>query len=293
MFSKAYKLASCYTQPVIISLRFFDKSIECGCGAFIVLNEEGWIATAEHIWHSKFAFEKHKREIANYEAQTEAIKQDSSLTEKQKKQRLKQVNTNPKWITNHSFWWGHDSVTLKDIKGLPQADLLIGRLDPFNKLWIQAYPTIKNPTKNMNPGTSICKLGFPFHEVKATFDEPSSTFKLDPSAVPLPLFPIEGIYTRNIIAGKSKDGKYDIKFLETSSPGLRGQSGGPIFDTKGTVWAIQSRTHHFPLGFSPKVKKDEKVVEENQFLNAGLGVHPELLVSFLQDNSVSFNISSY
>ena len=293
MFSKAYEIASHYTQPVIISLRFFDKSIECAIGAFIMLNEEGWIATAEHIWHSMFAFQKHKKEIADYEAQVKAIEQDSAMTEIQKKRELKQVKSNPKWITNHSFWWGRDGVTLKDIRGLQQADLLIGRLDPFNKSWIKAYPTIKDPKKNMNPGTSVCKLGFPFHEVKATFDETSSSFKLDPDAVPLPLFPIEGIYTRNLIAGKSKDGKYDIKFLETSSPGLRGQSGGPIFDAEGTVWAIQSRTHHFPLGFSPKVKRDGKEVEENQFLSAGLGVHTELLVAFLKDNRVSYKLSNY
>ena len=293
MFSKAYEIASYYTQPIIISLRFFDKSIECAIGAFIVLNEAGWIATAEHIWHSKFAFQKHQKEIADYEIRVQAIEQDSILTEKQKKHKLKQVKSNPKWITNHSFWWGRDGVTLKDIKGLPQADLLIGRLDPFDKSWIKGYPTIKDPTKKMNPGTSVCKLGFPFHEVKATFDETSSSFKLDPDAVPLPLFPIEGIYTRNLIAGKSKDGKFDIKFLETSSPGLRGQSGGPIFDIEGTILAIQSRTHHFLLGFSPKVKRDGKEVEENQFLNAGLGVHTELLVAFLKDNGVSHKLSDY
>lgn len=293
MFSKAYGIASCYTQPVIISMRFFDKSIECGIGAFVVLNEEGWIVTAAHILDSHITFQKHKQEIANHEVQIESIKQDSSSPEKQKKRKLKQLKANPKWIINHSFWWSRDGVALKDIKGLLQGDFLIGRLEPFDPSWVKVYPTIKDPTKNMNPGTSVCKLGYPFHEVKATFDEPTSSFKLDPSAVPLPLFPIEGIYTRNLTAGKSKDGKYDIKFLETSSPGLRGQSGGPIFDTQGTIWAIQNKTHHFELGFRPQVKKDGKIVEENQFLSAGYGVHPELLIAFLNNHGVSFNLSNY
>ena len=52
MFAKAYKLASCFTQPIIISTRFFDKTVECGCGAFIVLNDEGWIITVAHLWES-------------------------------------------------------------------------------------------------------------------------------------------------------------------------------------------------------------------------------------------------
>lgn len=91
--------------------------------------------------------------------------------------------------------------------------------------------------------------------------------------------------------GKSKDGKYEIKFLETSSPGLRGQSGGPIFDSKGTIWAVQSQTMHLQLGFSPKIQKNGHEVEENQFLNVGLGIHPELIVAFLRDNNIKFDIS--
>ena len=158
---------------------------------------------------------------------------------------------------------------------------------------ISVYPVFKDPISNINIGTSLCKLGFPFHEIKASFDDAKNAFELAPGSVPLPLFPIEGIYTRNVIAGRSKDGKYEIKFLETSTPGLRGQSGGPIFDSNGTVWSLQSRTSHFPLGFSPKVKKDGKEVEENQFLNVGWGIHPELIVTFLRDNGVKFRLSDY
>ena len=123
------------------------------------------------------------------------------------------------------------------------------------------------------------------------FDEATGNFRLEQGTFPIPYFPIEGIFTRNIYGGKSKDGKYDITFLETSSPGLRGQSGGPIFDTKGTIWAIQSKTNHLPLGFAPKITKNGKEVEENQFLNVGLGVHPLTLITFLKDNVVDFKIS--
>jgi len=56
---------------------------------------------------------------------------------------------------------------------------------------------------------------------------------------------------------------------------------------------MQVQTAHFPLGFSPKVKKGTKEVEEHQFLNVGLGVHPELIVAFLVDNGISFKLSDY
>lgn len=293
MFAKAYSLARCFTQPLIISMRFYDKTVECAGGAFVVLNDEGWIITVAHLWESFIAFQQHTNELQAYEKQLEEIGQDQSLTVKQRNKKLRRVKPNPRWITNHSFWWGWDTVSVKDVRALPEGDIIIGRLEPFKQTMVKAYPIIKDPSKDLNPGTSLCKLGYPFHELKASFDETKNAFVLAPGVVPLPLFPIEGIYTRNAAVGKSKDGKYEIKLLETSSPGLRGQSGGPIFDTNGTVWAIQSRTTHFPLGFSPKVKKNGKEVEENQFLNVGLGVHPELIVAFLIDNGVSFKLSDY
>lgn len=293
MFAKAYALARRFTKPIIISMRLYDKSVECIGGAFVVLNDEGWIVTTAHLWESFLAFQQHTNELKAYEKQLQTIEQDRSLTIKQRNKKLRQIKSNSRWIINHSFWWGWDGVSIKDVKAIPEGDILVGRLEPFNPTMVEVYPTIKDPSKGLDVGTSLCKLGYPFHELKATFDETKGIFMLAPGVVPLPLFPIEGIYTRNAIVGRSKDNKYEIKFLETSSPGLKGQSGGPIFDTNGAVWSIQSRTHHFPLGFSPKVKKNGREVEENQFLNVGLGVHPELVVAFLTDNGISFKLSDY
>src|SRR5690606_28155165 len=127
-------------------------------------------------------------------------------------------------------------------------------------------------------GTSLCKLGYPFYDVMAQYEEGKNMFQFDPSIFPIPRFPIEGIYTRNILLEKGKEINIQPKFIETSTPGLRGQSGGPTFDTDGRIWAIQSQTRHLPLGFTPKVKKDNKEVEENQFLNVGWGAHVESIL---------------
>jgi hypothetical protein len=256
-------------------------------------NEEGWIVTVAHLWDPFFTFEQHTREISDYSRQLQIIEQDPRLDHQQKHKRIGLLKPNLRWITNHPFWWGRDGARLKDIRRLPEADLAIGRLEPFDSRSIPAYPVLKDPFRNLDVGTSLCKLGFPFHEIKASFNETANAFELAPNTVPLPRFPIEGIYTRNVVAGRSQDGRYEIKFLETSTPGLRGQSGGPIFDTNGTVWAIQSRTHHYQLGFSPKVLRDGREIEEIQFLNVGCGVHPELITAFLRDNRVRFRLSDY
>lgn len=293
MFAEACTLVRQFMQPVIISMRFYDDTVACNGGNFVILNDEGWIITAAHLLGSFQAFRKHTQDIRQFQAHEQAIQENPDLTAKQRRKSLHKIKANPRWITNHSFWWGKDGVSLKDVKLLPEADIAVGRLEPFDPASVKTYPTIKDPTNDLRPGTSLCRLGFPFHELKTSFNEETGNFKLPPGVLPIPLFPLEGIFTRNIRAGKSQDKRYEIKFLETSSPGLRGHSGGPIFDTKGTVWAIQSRTHHFPLGFSPKVIRDGKEVEEHQFLNVGWGIHPELIVLFLRDNGISFKLSDY
>ena len=95
--------------------------------------------------------------------------------------------------------------------------------------------------------------------------------------------------TRFIEAGTSSAG-IQAHLLETSSPGLRGQSGGPIFDTDGRVWALQSRTTHLPLGFSPEVEVNGKEVTEHQFLNVGWGVHSETIIDFANLHGVAVTV---
>lgn len=292
MFKQAYEVANKFTFPVIASIRYFDKTVECALGSFVILNEQGWIVTVAHLFEPHFNYLKHQDEIKFYHTQVTGINNNSLFNAKQKQKNISKLKVNPKWITQISYWWGKDGRIIPNFNFLLENDLAIGRIANFNPKEVTTYPVIKD-MQSMQCGTSLCKLGFPFHNPKSTFDEATGNFKLEQGTFPIPYFPIEGIFTRNIYGGKSNDGKYDITFLETSSPGLRGQSGGPIFDTKGTVWAIQSRTSHLPLGFTPKVIKNGKEVEENQFLNVGLGIHPLTLVPFLRDNGVDFQLSDY
>jgi hypothetical protein len=292
MFTKACDIASKFIEPVIVSIQYQDKTVECLLGAFVILNEEGWIMTVAHLLQPSLTYQKHQQEIKAYSDQISDINNDQLLNANKKRRKIARLNPNPKWIINLSYWWGKNIRQVVDLKLLSENDLAIGRLANYDAKEIAQYPIIKEPN-NIQPGTSLCKLGFPFHKPESIFDEQTKSFKLQKGTLPVPMFPIEGIFTRNIDGGKSQDGKYNIMFLETSSPGLRGQSGGPIFDTQGTIWAIQSRTNHLPLGFAPKVIKNGKAVEENQFLNVGWGIHPLTLVSFLKENGVNFKMSNY
>jgi len=108
--------------------------------------------------------------------------------------------------------------------------------------------------------------------------------------LPIPRFPIEGIYTRDLITGKSQDGTMDVMYLETSSAGIRGQSGGPIIDMEGNIYAVQSKNLTMSLGFKGVVEIDGKEIEENQFINVGIGVHIKTIVNLLNKHSIKHEI---
>jgi len=292
MFARACKRASGFTRPVVISRRYFDRSTDCGCGAFVVVNDEGWIVTAAHLLSAYGRIQQDAEEIVRYYNTIHRIEQEERLLREERFEKIRSLPDNPKWITNLSYWWGKDGVQLTDIRYLPEGDLVLGRLFPFDPNAWQDYPVFKSPA-DLDVGTALCKLGYPFQKVHAAFREANNSFEMSPGVHALACFPMEGLYTRTLSGGKSGDGRYDIKFLETSSPGLRGQSGGPILDAQGTVWGVQSRTDSHAYGCISRVERDGTETEEDQCVNLGVGIHPELIARFLTDNGIRFSLSDY
>ena len=103
-----------------------------------------------------------------------------------------------------------------------------------------------------------------------------------------PIFPIEGMVTRHI-----GDNNMNIIGFEMSTPGLRGQSGGPAFDKEGNLWGMQSSTKHIDLDFDVKMEVirqgQKREIKDNAFLHVGQCVHVNILKQFMRDNGVSFN----
>ena len=288
MFQDAIKKAQKYTLPVVTSYRRKDGSTDCVIGAFVVLNEDGWIITAGHIVEKIQKFAAELNSYNEYAAKIASVDADGKLSKAERKKKIRSLtkqSTNP--ITSYSPWWGRDGWRVENFHVNSLADVAIGQIFGFDKALISEYPVLKEPTVNFDVGENLCKLGFPFHTIKPNYVNDTNSFELPPEALPIPLFPIDGIFTRTVII---KDGKVSAQFVETSSPGLRGQSGGPTFDTKGRVWAIQSRTVHYPLGFSPEVPNRKN--KEHQFLNSGMGTHTNTIIPILESCNVSYAVSA-
>ncbi len=259
MFADACEKMTRCTRPIISSALTVGGTLNSTIGSFVVINREGWALTAAHIVEPARRFRADSEQMRIAEEAGES--------------------PDPSLLRAQSFWWSWDGVTQESMHVYPDVDLAVVKLSGFRPEMIQEYPVFKDPTK-MRIGMSICRIGFPFVRAVTSYDSESGRFLINKGVLPVPFFPNDGIFTRTL-NGPSKEGReYDALFVETSSPGLRGQSGGPVFDRKGYIAAIQTTTAHMDMGFDSVHAQDGTVVAK-QFLNVGIGVHVKTVMQIL------------
>lgn len=167
------------------------------------------------------------------------------------------------------MWWAADGAVPAQIVLYPPADVALMRFDDPSVFNVTEFPTFRR-SADILQGTSLVRIGYPFTSIKVQWDDTAKQFKFESGQ--LPLFAIEGMLSRmqkHTPPDPSVD--YPLHFYETSSPGLRGQSGGPILDSNARVCAMQSRTVSYPLGFRPELAVGGQKFVEHQILNVGLG----------------------
>lgn len=273
MFADACEKMTRCTFPIICSRHFINGTVESSIGAFVVINQEGWAITAGHVMMPLVAFKEHTNKI-------QEVKEWNQTHPDEQKE------LDPDWCDCQKLAFGITGVELDTAYINMELDLSVFKLKNFRKDYVKEYPTFKDLSK-IRPGTSVCRLGFPFANIPTTFDAATRKFSFENNALHIPFFPNDGIYTRTISSGKTKDvDGFDILMLETSTPGLRGQSGGPIFDKDGRIVAIQSRTAHMRLGFKSNFPSGNPMPE--QIMNLGLGVHLKTIMEVLDKKGVKY-----
>ena len=282
MFADACQKAIDYTRPVAISTRQYDGTLHTDVGAMIVLNEDGWVITAGHVFDSfaKFQGDQKKIEEINAINANRAQKPGSPSSD---------IKIDKTLLTNHSFWWGWDGVRINNVLVNREVDIAIGKLEPFDSNWVKEYPVFADPN-HMRLGTSVCRGGYPFIVIKPEFFEDKKAFRIPKIQHDRFFYPIEGLYSHLENKGKSLDGSCEKRYIETSSPGLKGQSGGPIFDVNGRIYGMQVFTDHRLLGFHPTAELDGQKYIENQFMNIGVGIHVQTIFELLKMRNVRYNM---
>jgi len=173
----------------------------------------------------------------------------------------------------------------------PSVDLALIRFKGYKRTLYHSYARFLRDSSQIKPGRSLCRLGYPFPDF--------TNFRFNPSTDDIewtaegrsssPPFPIDGIVTRLI-----SETTGELSGIEISTPGLRGQSGGPLFDTRGVIYGLQSSTRHLHLGFDIEdrevlVNGRKAKVSNYPFLNVGQCVHVDVIKKFLRERGVKFH----
>jgi hypothetical protein len=88
VFQAACAKALKFTFPVVISRRFGDGKCNGGIGAFVVLNDEGWIATCFHITDVITNGSQSEANARQLEAEKARINADPHLSNNQKRKQI-------------------------------------------------------------------------------------------------------------------------------------------------------------------------------------------------------------
>ena len=284
MYKKAIKENSKYLLPFIEGIKYYGSNeIEHALGTMIILNKNGDILTCKHIAkdfiENDILSKRNKKFLNEY---NNASKEDKKNIENKygfKGNSIVLTNINLPFSIN-----GEIGIEIKFHKYL---DLAVIRFKGVN-FDCEKYPIFSKDLPLQ--GQSLCKLGYAFPEYsyfEYSKKENNIILKKEMTSN-FPLFPMDGIMTRLVV-----DDKKDISMFETSTPGLRGQSGGPVFSPEGVVYGIQSMTRHIDLNFDVNtyVKRGvtKKKVTYTPFINLGVCISSTKIIEFLDENNIEYN----
>lgn len=286
MFQQACEQAARYTCPYVGLRRKHDGTVFSTVAAFIVVNGAGWCLTAKHVFDEIARAQQSIAGVAGLDNALAALKTQKAGDAKHRNRESRKLEKQKAdSLSNHvEIWagganWGTAKPRAMDIRVHPVADLAAFRLEPFAPAPDQSYPVLR--TSSLAPGLSVCRIGFPWHTVQADFANNNFEVK---SGFPAPRFALDGMVSRFVVEERPDGAKSTL--IQTSTPGLRGQSGGPLFDVDACLCGLQSSTTHLDLGFDATYQRDGESKVERQFLNVGQAVHVDEIAAFLDSQGI-------
>lgn len=290
MFVSAIERAAEFTRPIHSVVRYFGSTdVHPGAATLFFVNVDGWALTCRHVAEQLVAADQLQQRYQAFKAERDALGgKKKRHAERELERKYGFSRTQPVEVRNLfvNCVEGPLNVT---VKLHPTVDAALLKFDGFTKLGCTTFPVFAKNGADLKQGKFLCRLGFPFPEFKnfaydAATDSIGWTQQGQEST---PRFPIEGMVTRHLLgAGGALAG------FELSTPGLRGQSGGPGFDTEGRVWGMQAGTAHLDLAFDVDMEVirdgNKKHVKDSAFLHVGHCVHVDVLKAFMQDHGVTF-----
>lgn len=295
MFESAIEKVLQFTRPIHSIARTYGGLVLPGTSTFFFVNNSGVAITCKHVLNLILNAENINKTFLNFKAEKDRLPKDNKYKRNLLGLEAKYKYTKETTVQlKNNFLNCFDRFEKIDCHAHPTLDLAILEFKGFNKIFYSSQASFLKTSRAIKQGKYLCRIGFPFPEFSNFRHNPATddiewTNTGNPDS---PSFPIDGIVTRFV--GDPKDRK--ITGIEMSTPGLRGQSGGPLFDVHGNIYGMQSATNHLYLGFDIK---DKEIVHEGRktrvsnypFLNVGICVHADIIKDFLTQHNIAFAVS--
>lgn len=293
MFIAAIERATAFTRPIHTIARFYGSTtVIPGAATLFFVNADGWALTCKHVADELIGAEQLAARYNDFRAKRAAIKPGKKAKQFLKTlERDSGIQQRAVVEVYNNFMNCIEGPLDVGIQVHPELDVALLHFRGFTKLLCTDFPTFAADDAGLKQGKSICRLGFPFAEFdNFEYDLASDRARwTQVGRLDTPRFPIEGMVTRHLL-----NQALAVVGFELSTPGLRGQSGGPAFDTEGRIWGMQSRTNHLDLNFdvNMEVLRDGQAtrIKDHAVLHVGHCVHVSALKAFMQQHRVQFTV---
>ncbi len=295
MFEAAIENVLKFTRPLHSITRTYGGLLSPATSTFFFVNDTGVAITCKHVVDLIPAGDNLNQTFLKFKAERDKLSKDNKY-----RRHLQGLETKYKYNKEttvqlkNNFLNCFDKIDQIVYHVHPTLDLAILEFKGFNKIFYTSHATFIKDSKTIKQGKYLCRIGFPFPEFTNFIHNPDTddiewTNSGNPNS---PSFPIDGIITRFV--GDPNAG--GIVGIEMSIPGLRGQSGGPLFDVNGNVYGMQFATNHLHMGFDIK---DKEIIHEGKkskvsnypFLHVGICVHVDKIKEFLTQHNIAFKES--
>ena len=292
MFTKAIEIVAEFTRPIhSIMSNYGSTQIQPGTATIFFVNEDGYAITCKHVAEMLIASEQINNHYKSFLEERNKIKDASDYTTLliALEEKYKYINNNTVQLKTN-FVDCVDKIAGFNIQLHPTLDLALIKFNGFDKIHYKDCAKFLKDGNQLKQGKFLCRLGFPFPEF-TNFALNATTDEIEWTSTGInvsPRFPIEGMITRFL--GDQQNGLYGI---EMSTPGLRGQSGGPLFDENAVVCGMQYSTKHLHLGFDLEEKEIMvnnviKKISDYSFIHLGQCIHVNTIKDFLKLHNVNF-----